>query len=192
MELNEIIEGCKKNNLVHKKALYHLYEKKIFNLSLKYCTSFSDAEDNLQDTFIAVFANIKKYKGDGSFEGWMKRIAINKAISKFKSSIQYESLDSKIYSVSDVEIEIDSGYISLDILLKLIQNLPHQYRLVFNLYELDNYSHKEIAEMLNISEGTSKSNLHKSKVILKEKVLEFNRSEGELSGAKPKSAQNGI
>ena len=192
MELNEIIEGCKKNNLVHQKALYHLYEKKIFNLSLKYCTSFSDAEDNLQDTFIAVFANIKKYKGDGSFEGWMKRIAINKAISKFKSSIQYESLDSKIYSVSDVEIEIDSGYISLDILLKLIQNLPHQYRLVFNLYELDNYSHKEIAEMLNISEGTSKSNLYKSKVILKEKVLEFNRSEAELSGAKPKSAQNGI
>lgn len=167
---------------MHQKALYTLYEKKLFNVSLKYCTSFSDAEDNLHDSFIEIFYSISSYKGIGSFEGWMKRITINKAISKFKSSIQLESLDSKMYSLSDTEIEINPGEIQLDILLEMIQKLPNQYRLVFNLYELDDYSHKEIAQMLSISEGTSKSNLHKAKMILKGKILEF----------KPKKAQNGI
>ena len=192
MELNEIIEGCKKNNLAHQKALYNLYEKKLFNLSLKYCNSFSDAEDNLQDSFIEIFSNISKFKAEGSFEGWMKRITINKAISKFKSVIRHEYLDSKIYTVIDVDIEINSDEIQLNFLLELIQNLPNQYRLVFNLYELDDYSHKEIAQMLNISEGTSKSNLHRAKVILKEKILEFTRGKSERNGAKPKTAQNGI
>ncbi|UPT71619.1 MAG: sigma-70 family RNA polymerase sigma factor [Flavobacterium sp. JAD_PAG50586_2] len=192
MNIEEIIKGCKNNNLVHQKALYTLYEKKLFNLSLKYCTSFSDAEDNLHDSFIEIFSSISTYKGIGSFEGWMKKITINKAISKFKSSIQLDSLDSKIYAVSDTEIEINPGEIDLGILLKMIQNLPNQYRLVFNLYELDDHSHKEIAHMLNISEGTSKSNLHKAKVILKEKILEFTHGEAEQRGAKPKKAQNGI
>ena len=187
MNIEEIIKGCKNNNLVHQKALYTLYEKKLFNLSLKYCTSFSDAEDNLHDSFIEIFSGISNYKGIGSFEGWMKRITINKAISKFKSSIALNSLESKMYSIGDTEIEINSGEIQLDILLEMIQNLPNQYRLVFNLYELDDYSHKEIAEMLSISEGTSKSNLHKAKLILKGKILEFSRDEAE-----PKKAKNGL
>ncbi len=182
MELNEIINGCKNNTLAHQKALYELYDKKLFNLSLKYCNSFSDAEDNLHDSFIEIFSSISKYKGEGSFEGWMKRITINKAISKFKFAIQQQELDSKIIILTDTDIQIDTEEIPLDVLLQLIQNLPSQYRLVFNLYELDAYSHKKIAEMLNISEGTSKSNLHKAKVILKKKILEF----------KPKKAQNGI
>ena len=171
MNLEVIIQGCIKNNRVHQKALYTLYEKTLFNLSLKYCTNNEEAEDNLHDTFIEIYANIQKYKGNGSFEGWMKRIAINKAISKFKSSILNQPLDSIIYPVLDEEIEIDSEGLSLDFLLQLIQQLPNQYRLVFNLYELDDYSHKEIAAMLSISEGTSKSNLHKAKMILKNKIV---------------------
>ena len=167
---------------MHQKALYNLYDKKLFNLSLKYCTSLSDAEDNLHDSFIEIFSSISKYKAEGSFEGWMKRITINKAISKFKSAIQQQALDLKTVTISDTDIEINPEELPLDILLQLIQNLPNQYRLVFNLYELDDYSHKEIAQMLSISEGTSKSNLHKAKGILKEKILEFN----------PKKAQNGI
>lgn len=182
MELNEIITGCKKNNLTHQKALYNLYEKNLFNLSLKYCASFSDAEDNLQDSFLEIFSTISKYKAIGSFEGWIKRITINKAITKFKSTIKYESLDSKINTEVDVSIEINSEAISLEFLLELIQNLPNQYRLIFNLYELDDYSHKEIAQMLHISEGTSKSNLHRAKTILKDKILEFRH----------KKLQNGI
>lgn len=174
MNLEEIIQGCIKNSIAHQKALYILYEKNLFNLSLKYCSNSEEAEDNLHDTFIEIYANIKKYKGNGSFEGWMKKIAINKAISKFKSSLLNKPLDAIIYPVLDEEVEIDSDGISLDFMLKLIQELPNQYRMVFNLYELDDYSHKEIAEMLSISEGTSKSNLHKAKMILKNKIIESN------------------
>ena len=171
MNLEEIIQGCIKNNIVYQKALYTIYEKTLFNLSLKYSANSEEAEDNLHDTFIEIYANIKKYKDNGSFEGWMKRITINKAISKFKSSILNQPLDAIIYPVFDEEVEIDSDGLSLHFLLQLIQELPNQYRLVFNLYELDDYSHKEIATMLSISEGTSKSNLHKAKMILKDKIV---------------------
>lgn len=171
--INEIIKGCKKGSKTHQKELYCLYNKILFNLSLKYCSSFSEAEDNLHDSFIEILSNIDKFKNTGSFEGWMKRITINKAISKFKNTINFESTENLIYPIQDTDIEINELDISLDKMLALIQSLPNQYRLVFSLYELDNYSHKEIAEMLKISEGTSKSNLHKAKNILKRQVLEF-------------------
>lgn len=176
MNLEEIIKGCKKNSLAHQKALYNLYGKNLYQLSLKYCTSVEEAEDNLHDAFIEIFSNCNRFENKGSFEGWMKRITINKAITKFKSSINTTTLDSTIYPIIDTEIEIDTETISLDHMLKLIQELPNQYRLVFNLYELDDYSHKEISEMLGISEGTSKSNLHKAKLILKNKITESIKS----------------
>ncbi len=182
MNLQEIIEGCIKNNRTHQKALYTHYEKILFNLSLKYCANSQEAEDNLHDTFIEIYSNIKKFKGNGSFEGWMKKIAIHKAISKFKSSLPNKPLDTIIYPVLDDEIELDSEGCTLDFLLKLIQELPNQYRLVFNLYELDDYSHKDISQLLGISEGTSKSNLHKAKLILKNKINE----------ATPRKLKNGI
>lgn len=147
-----------------------LYESKLYNLSLKYCTNKQEAEDNMHDAFIEIFANIKKYKGKGSFEGWIKKITIYKAISKFKTSILNSPLDQIFCAISEENVEIDADAISLDFLLQLIQGLPNQYRLVFNLYELDDYSHKEIADMLSITEGTSKSNLHRAKQILKEKI----------------------
>lgn len=172
MNLEEIFNGCKRNSIVHQKALYNLYGKNLFQLSLKYCTSKAEAEDNLHDAFIEIFSNINKFENKGSLEGWMKRITINMAISKFKKTINSTSLDATIYPIVDADIEIDTETISLDYLLQLIQELPNQYRLVFNLYELDDYSHKEISEMLGISEGTSKSNLHKAKLILKSKLTE--------------------
>lgn len=172
MNLEEIIQGCKKNSLVHQKALYNLYGKNLYQLSLKYCTSTEEAEDNLHDAFIEILSNCNRFENKGSFEGWMKRITINKAITKFKSSINTTTLDSTIYPLINTEIEIDTETVSLEYLLKLIQELPNQYRLVFNLYELDDYSHKEISELLGISEGTSKSNLHKAKLILKNKLTE--------------------
>lgn len=181
MSLEEIINGCKKGSKAHQKELYGLYSKILFNLSLKYCTSFSEAEDNLHDSFIEILSKIDNFKNNGSFEGWMKKITINKAISKFKNTLNFESTENLIYSIQDTEIEITQIDISLEKLLNLIQSLPNQYRLVFSLYELDNYSHKEISEMLQISEGTSKSNLYKAKSILKKQIVEF----------KSKIAQNG-
>lgn len=172
MSLEEIIEGCKRNSLAHQKALYKCYEKTLFHQSLKYCTNVEEAEDNLHDAFLVIFESIKKFNNQGSFEGWIKRITINMAIAKFKSSLNQKPIDDFTFSVIEEEIQIDSDDLSIDFLLALIQELPNQYRLVFNLYELDDYSHKEIAKMLSISEGTSKSNLHKAKIILKNRILE--------------------
>ena len=169
MSLEEIIKACSKQNSKAQEELYHLYKNTLYVLSLKYCQNEAEAEDNLHNAFIEIFTNIKKYNGKGSFEGWMKRITINKAIDSYKKAYHLAPIKESDFVETDIgESELD-GF-SLDQILSLIQNLPNQYRLVFNLYELDNYSHLEIAEMLNISVGTSKSNLHRAKMILKEQI----------------------
>lgn len=172
MELDQLIKSCAKKNRRAREKLYHKYEKKLFLVCLKYCRSREEAEDHLHDVFINIFENIKNYKGKGSFEGWMKRIAINMAIDKYKKKRTYSLRDERIQMFSeDVTITEDELPASIEDVMGLIRELPDQYRLVFNLYQLDGYSHKEIARMLKISEGTSKSNLHRAKIKLKEKVV---------------------
>ncbi len=138
-------------------------------MCLKYCANATEAEDNLHNAFIEIFTNIKKFDNKGSFEGWIKRITINKAIDSYKKT--YQLVPIKDDFEDEVFIQENDLNCSLDEMLMLIQELPAQYRLVFNLYELDDYSHHEIAQMLSISEGTSKSNLHRAKQILKEKIM---------------------
>lgn len=169
MDLSDLIKSCIKQNRQSQEALYNLYHKTLFVLCLKYCSNEQEAEDNLHNAFIEIFTNIKKFDNNGSFEGWMKRITINKAIDSFKKTNQFLPLKDNVEA--EVFIDENDFKCSLDELLQLIQNLPNQYRLVFNLYELDDYSHHEIAKMLSISEGTSKSNLHRAKQILKDKLL---------------------
>ncbi|MGC4040383.1 MAG: sigma-70 family RNA polymerase sigma factor [Flavobacterium sp.] len=169
MNLDELIKACQKQDSKAQEELYQLYKSTLFVLCLKYCANESEAEDNLHNAFIEIFTNIKKYKGQGSFEGWMKRITINKAIDSYKKSYQLSAISDKDYPDTEIE-ENELDEYSLDYILALVQNLPNQYRLVFCLYELDNYSHLEIAEMLHISTGTSKSNLHRAKIILKEQI----------------------
>ena len=172
MELDQLIKSCAKKNRKAREELYHTYEKILFQVCLKYCRSYEEAEDHLHDVFIEIFENIKNYRGKGSFEGWMKRIVINKAIDRYKKNRTYSLKDEKIQTFSeDVDITGDDLPTSIEDVIKLIRELPDQYRLVFNLYQLDGYSHKEIAQLLNISEGTSKSNLHRAKIKLKEKVM---------------------
>lgn len=169
MELTEIINGCKKNNLSSQRALYDAYCGKFLGVCIKYTTTREDAQDILHDAFLIIFQSIKKYKGIGSFEGWMRRILINTAIKKFKKEKLHLNLD-HIDVEEPINIQEDLTTIPLESILKCIQELPPQYRLIFNLYEMDQYSHKEIAELLSISTGTSKSNLHRAKLILKEKI----------------------
>lgn len=172
MDLNQLIKSCIKKDQKAQEALYNLYAKKLFPVCLKYSRSYFEAEDHLHDVFITIFDGIKKYKGNGSFEGWMKRIAINKAIDKFKKQHVFELTDYKAANLSEeVYLSEDEIPLSFETIMSLIQELPQQYRIIFNLYELDDYPHKEIAKMLGITEGTSKSNLHRAKTILKEKVL---------------------
>ncbi|MGV9003200.1 RNA polymerase sigma factor [Flavobacterium sp.] len=138
-------------------------------LSLKYCSNQVEAEDNLHNAFIEIFTNIKNYKGKGSFEGWIKRITINKAIDSYKKNYQLIPISEKHFNDEEID-ENDIVEYSAEYILALVQELPNQYRLVFCLYELDDFSHQEIAKLLSISIGTSKSNLHRAKIILKEKI----------------------
>ncbi|MCK5443613.1 MAG: RNA polymerase sigma factor [Maribacter sp.] len=172
MTIDQLIKSCIKKDRKAQEALYDLYKNKLFPVCLKYCHSHTEAEDHLHDAFIEIFDKIKNYKGKGSFEGWMKRITINKAIDKYKKNMVF-SLDAKKSEAlsTDITIEEKDLPISWEALMVLIQELPNQYRIIFNLYELDGYRHKEIASLLKISESTSKSNLHRAKSILKQKIL---------------------
>ncbi len=170
MDTNKLIKKCQENNRKAQSELFHRYKDVLFALSLKYCKNYKEAEDNLHDSFISIFKKINQYKFKGSFEGWMKRITINKAIDKYKKTHISKAFFEED-NIKDTAIDADTVNFSLDELLSFIQELPDRYRLVFNLYELDGYSHKEIAKMLQISESTSKSNLHRAKVILKTKIM---------------------
>ncbi len=165
--LEKLISECQKNQPKAQEQLYRLFEKKFFGLCLKYSSSYADAQDNFQEGFLIIFRKINQYNGKGSFEGWAKRILINNALQKFKGVRFMEIINDNI---PDVDVAIDEEEIPLDYLMQIIQELPDQYRIVFSLYVLDGYSHQEISEMLNISTGTTKSNLHRARLILKEKI----------------------
>ncbi len=169
MSLEKLIRQCANNDRKAQEEIYRLYAGKLFGLCLKYSRNKTEAEDNLQDGFITIFKKVKQFKHKGSFEGWMKRIVINTALQKYREK-NVLSLIHEDYVREEVAVEVDEDEVSLDYLLNLIQNLPNQYRLVFNMYILDGYSHKEVAEALGISEGTSKSNLSRARAILKRKI----------------------
>lgn len=168
MGLDQLIQECKKGNIRAQEQLYKLFSAKLFSVCLKYSRSYEEAQDNLQEGFLLIFEKILQFNFKGSFEGWIKRIIINFILQKYRSQKVFEIVTENFPET--VEIEIEDDDISMDFLLKIIQELPDKYRLVFNLYILDGYSHAEIAEMLEINIGTSKSNLARAKMILKEKI----------------------
>lgn len=167
MALPALIQGCLEKNTKSQEQLYQLYAAKLFSVCLKYSRNYAEAEDNLQDGFLIIFDKIEQYNFTGSFDGWAKRVMVNHVLQQYRKTTFLELVNDV---VDEASVEIDDENISLDVLLKMIQELPDRYRLVFNLYVLDDYSHKEIAEMLDISIGTSKSNLARAKMILKEKI----------------------
>ncbi len=171
MSLEQLIERCKKDDAQAQGQLYKLYASKLFSICLKYSRNYAEAEDNLQDAYITIFKKINQFKSQGSLEGWMKRITINTALQRYRSVGVFDIINEG--QIEDVTLDEDDDDISIDFLLNIIQELPDRYRLVFNLYALDDYSHKEIANMLNISTGTSKSNLARARLILKDKIEQY-------------------
>lgn len=142
----------------------------LFAVCLRYSGDYEEARDNLQDGFIKILNKIKQYSGKGSFEGWMKRIVINTALERYRKNNQMLTVSVNEEICQDHLQEDVEDKISADDLMKLIQELPPRYKLVFNLYALEGYSHAEIGDMLNISEGTSKSNLSRARIILQNKL----------------------
>ena len=170
LALDDLIAACKKGDRKAQEQLFLEFRDPIYTTSLKYCRNVQEAQDNVHDAFVIVFETINKYKGKGSFAGWMQRIAINQAVKKYRTKKkEHLTEDPSWFSVE----EDDPQWVNeseIDALLNAIQDLPDQYRLVFSLYVLDDYSHQEIAKKLKISVGTSKSNLHRAKVLLKKSL----------------------
>jgi RNA polymerase sigma factor (sigma-70 family) len=168
LSIEQLIYDCKKNDIKAQEQLYKQYSPKLFSVCLKYSRNYTEAQDNLQEGFLLIFEKINSYTFKGSFDGWAKRVVINYILQQYRKDSFLNVVKEDIKDVEDVEIECES--ISVDYLMKIIQELPDRYRLVFNLFVLDNYSHQEIATQLSISVGTSKSNLSRAKLILKDKI----------------------
>lgn len=170
----ELLDGCKKNSRSCQNLLYEKFSPKMLGICLRYSSEINTAEDILQEGFIKIFSSIESFRNEGSFEGWMKRIMVRTAIEQYRKTIQihaYNDLVDDNQDFSDIS-GVDS--LSTRDLLKMIQQLPSGFRNVFNLYAIEGYSHQEISEMLNISEGTSKSQLSRARGILQDKILKEN------------------
>ena len=169
--LEDCIRKCSSGDCKAQTALYNHFAPKMFGVCLRYSKDTTEAEDALQEGFIRIFTKIDQFGYKGSFEGWMRRIMVNQCFEKFrKNSHLYPVEDMVVYEGVSFAEDTISG-ISADDLLKIIQELPPRYKMVFNLYAIEGYSHQEIGKMMNISEGTSKSNLSRARVILQKKVI---------------------
>ena len=173
MTLDELIIQCKQQDSSAQGELYKRYNRILFAICLRYSPNYTEAEDNLQDAFLTIFKKIEQYNAKGSFEGWIKRITVNTVLQKYRKQRVFEIIDEK-HIEAEEDLEIETEEISLQFLLKIIQELPDRYRLVFSMYVMDGYQHKEIADMLGISDGTSKSNLARARTILKKKIEVYN------------------
>lgn len=162
--VNESIKG----SAIAQKKLFEKFAPKMLFVCLRYCKDRQDAEDVLQDGFIKMFTSLDKYKFDGSFEGWLRRIMVNTCLDflrKQKQMGDFTSMDDVAFKLEDAssaqnELEVED-------LMKLIQKLPKGYQVVFNLFAIEGYSHKEIADLLGISEDTSKSQYFRAKAFLR-------------------------
>jgi RNA polymerase sigma factor (sigma-70 family) len=168
LSIEQLINDCKKNDSKAQEQLYRTYAPKLFSVSLKYSRNYTEAQDNLHDGFLLIFEKIHLFSFKGSLDGWLKKVLTNYILQQYRKETFLNVVDET--TVADVEVEIDDEGVDANFLMKIIQELPDRYRLVFNLYVLDGYSHQEIAELLNINIGTSKSNLSRAKLILKEKI----------------------
>ncbi|NND78418.1 MAG: RNA polymerase sigma factor [Maribacter sp.] len=168
MSLEELIEKCKKGDRRAQEQLYRQYSNILFGICLKYSRNKSEAEDSLHDSFMTIYEKIGQYKSKGSFEGWMKRITVNTVLQKYRKEEYLKVVSDNVEE--EIKVETDYSDIGLQTLLKYIQELPNKYRLTFNLYVLDGFTHKEISSMLGTSTGTSKSNLARARMILKERI----------------------
>ena len=171
MDESQLIKGCRKGDRLAQKELYETYSRKMMGVCLRYVNDRETARDLLQDGFVKVFTSMDSYSGAGSFEGWMRKIFVNCALEYLrKSDVLRESTD--LDNTAEL-IQPDSSVISsmsAAELMTLVHELPTGFRTVFNLFAIEGYSHKEISEMLNITESTSRSQFTRAKQMLQKRI----------------------
>lgn len=169
---DELIKGCLRRDSSAQKHLYDTYSSKMYGLCYRYVKDSMEAEDVLVTAFMKVFDKIQQFKGDGSFEGWIRRIVVNEALTYLRRN-RSMYLETELEQADrEPDYNALSDHLEAEDLLKMIQELPSGYRIVFNLYAIDGYSHKEIAEQLGISENTSKSQLSRARTYLQKVLVE--------------------
>jgi RNA polymerase sigma factor (sigma-70 family) len=168
----ELVNQCIQQDRTAQRNLFEKYKKAMFNTSYRILNDHDHANDALQEAFVEVFRDLKNFRMESTLGAWIKTIVVRKSILKFKSEQRFEIYDQRQH---DQGIEWPSD-LTGEYLDKAIRSLPIGYRTVFTLIEIEGYSHKEVAEILNISEGTSKSQLYHSKKLLQEKLKDIYRS----------------
>lgn len=173
---SDLIKGCIEGNRKFQELLYHTYASKMYSVCLRYCNNGDDAQDVMQDGFVKIFKNLEKFRGEGSFEGWLRRIFVNTAIEHYrKRSNSFSIIEAVETNVEDISLSAFDKLAEQDV-LKVIKKLSPGYRTVFNMYVIEGYSHKEIGELLNINEGTSKSQLARAKSILQKMLIDLKQA----------------
>ncbi|MFN8247398.1 MAG: sigma-70 family RNA polymerase sigma factor [Ferruginibacter sp.] len=172
MTEDELIKGCIRENAACQREVFNRYAGTMLGVCQRYARTSEDAEDILQDAFIKVFNKIGQFKFEGSFEGWIRKIVVNTALKKY-SLIRYSKELSGYEIKESNETQVDPaayGHLTEKDLLVLINALPDGYRLIFNLYVIEGYQHEEIADMLGIQPGTSRSQLVKARMMLQKQI----------------------
>jgi RNA polymerase sigma factor (sigma-70 family) len=166
----ELIDGCRKSDRSFQKALYDRYCRKMLVVCLRYSRTTAEAEDILQEAFVKVFQGIKEFRQESKLETWITRIMVNTALNfQRKKLYLFPMVDVQEIDLPEDEISISGIHFSQ--LLEMIQSLPQGCQIVFNLFAIEGYNHKEIAALLGISEGTSKSQYSRARNLLQEKLL---------------------
>lgn len=171
---SDLIKGCIEGDRRMQEELYKRFSPKMYAVCLRYANNPNDAQDLLQEGFIKVYRNLHRFRAEGSFEGWVRRVFVNTSIEHFrKKSTQLSSVSEKEENtIEDADITALDSLAEKDI-INIVQELSPGYRTVFNLYVVEGYSHKEVGELLGISEGTSKSQLARAKSILQKKIAQY-------------------
>lgn len=167
------MEGCKAGDRKMQELLYRQTSSKMLAVCMRYAKDRMEAEDVLQLGYIKIFQKIKEYRGDGSFEGWIRRVMVNTAIESYRKNLSSLNVVEIDEAYEQPSTGFDFGTLGMQDLMKVIQKLADGYRMVFNMYVIEGYSHKEIAETLGISEGASKSQLSRARAILKEEITKM-------------------
>lgn len=172
-KLDKIIDGCRRGRRKSQEALYRRFAPAMYGIALQYASGEDDAKDILQEGFMKVYRKLDQVKNPSAFPGWIRRVMINTALEKYRSQVVMQRMDE-----SHADHDVDAGdevfgRLGCEELVSLIQTLTPGYRMVFNLYAIEGYSHQEISEELGISVGTSKSNLSRARAILQEKIVKL-------------------
>lgn len=179
---DELITKCRSGHGKAQELLYKQFAPKMLAVCMRYAVDKMEAEDMLQNGFIRVFNKITEYRGEGSFEGWMRRIMVHSSIEYYRKHHKMIQVDMDDSGYEPPVNGIASSSLETKDLLKLIHELPAGYRMVFNLYAIEGYSHKEIADIAGITEGASKSQLSRARGILKQKIEQLEGKHYEYAG----------